>query len=95
MRSFIRFNGQEISVEGTIPANPQFEGIICEALREAYGNLVFAIDMTQNFMHPDQTENIFMGVVSGQYEGEAPVTITAANEEGPLFTVPGFLGFRK
>lgn len=110
MRSFIRFNGQETSVENMLVIDNKFNAVIIEELRRVFGaHANFAITPTANFIDEAQTDNIFNGVITGKYEGECPVAIKVfttplekpindleeSEEPEPQMVVPAFLGFRK
>lgn len=95
MRSFIRLNGIEASIDGVIPASEQFSEVVVKELQKIYGDKLFAFDPMQNFTNPDQTDTIFAGIMSGQFESEAPVQIQVADETGVIATSTAFFGFRK
>lgn len=109
MRSFIRFSGKEISVENVRIVDMEFNDTFIKELRNIYGQKAqFNITPFKNFIAPEQTDNIFNGVITGQYEGEAPISISVFYDIQPLeafeseselpepdLVVPAFLGFRK
>ena len=95
MRSFIRLNGIEASIDGVIPASEQFSEVVVKELQKIYGDKLFAFDPMQNFTNPDQTDTIFAGIMSGQLESEAPVQIQVADETGVIAVSTAFFGFRK
>ena len=95
MHSFIRFNGIEASIDNVVPASEQFNEVIVKELKKVYGDKLFAVDPMQNFTNPDQTDTIFVGIMTGQLESEAPVQIQVADETGVIATSAAFIGFRK
>lgn len=95
MRSFIRLNGIEASIDDVIPASEQFNEVVVKELQKIYGDKLFAFAPMQNFTNPDQTDTIFAGIISGQLESEAPVQIQVADETGVIATSTAFFGFRK
>lgn len=108
MRSFIRVNGYEHSAEGRA-IDGDFNQMVVDKMRVIFGEKSqFNIVPTKNFIKEDQTDNIFSGVISGQYEGEAPVSITVYHDlpksiteydleslPEPDIVIPAFIGFRK
>lgn len=96
MKSTFRFNGQELVVENVIPASEEFDSAVGNELRRVFGeDKQFDIRPVENFSYPEQTENIFNGVVKGQLESEAPISVTVFVKKQPLMTTAGFISFRK
>ncbi|QHR72601.1 hypothetical protein dhabil_258 [Escherichia phage dhabil] len=96
MKSAFRFNGQELVVENVIPASEEFDSAVGNELRRVFGeDKQFDLRPVENFSQPEQTENIFNGVVTGQFESEAPISITVFVKKQPLMTAAGFISFRK
>lgn len=95
MHSFIRFNGVEASIDNVIPASEEFNEVVVKELQKVYGDKLFAIDPLLNFTNPGQTDTIFSGIMTGQFESEAPVKIQVADETGVIATSTAFIGFRK
>lgn len=109
MRSFIRVNGKEAYVEDVRPIDIAFNEKVVSELRTVFGEKAqFNIRPVANFANEEHTDNIFSGIITGQFESEAPVAIevfidiepfdsfNSANElPEPDITIPAFLGFRK
>lgn len=107
MRSFIRVNGIEASVEGVRPVDFEYNNLVVNTLKGIFGqNAQFNIIAAPNFTNEENSENIFNGIIMGKYESEAPVTIQVFTElEKPIeehaelpepnATIAAFLGFRK
>ncbi|EJP8998743.1 hypothetical protein NZD16_000251 [Escherichia coli] len=98
MKSSLRFLGQELVVEGVIPADNAFnEAVYDEFIKifgtdKKFGILIFP---SENFSKPEQTESIFQGVVTGKFESEAPVKIEVYIEDSLVASVAAFISFRK
>lgn len=109
MHSFIRVNGKEAFVEGVRPIDLEFNDKVVSELRKFFGEKAqFNISPVANFINEDQTDNIFSGIITGQFESEAPISIdvfldiapiesfdSAAEMPEPDMTIPAFIGFRK
>ena len=109
MRSFIRVNGKEAYVEDVRPVDETFNEKVVSELRKVFGEKAqFNIRPVANFVNEEHTDNIFTGIITGQFESEAPVvidvfididsfdTFNSADElPEPDITIPAFLGFRK
>lgn len=109
MRSFIRVNGKEAYVEDVRPVDVAFNEKVVSELRKVFGEKAqFNIRPVANFVNEENTDNIFTGIITGQFESEAPVvidvfidiesfdTFNSADElPEPDITIPAFLGFRK
>lgn len=109
MRSFIRVNGKEAYVEDVRPVDVAFNEKVVSELRKVFGEKAqFNIRPVANFVNEEHTDNIFTGIITGQFESEAPVvidvfidiepfdTFNSADElPEPDITIPAFLGFRK
>lgn len=109
MRSFIRVNGKEAYVEDVRPIDVSFNEKVVSELREVFGEKAqFNIRPVANFVNEEHTDNIFSGIITGQFESEAPVTIDVFMDIEPMdtfnsadelpepdITIPAFLGFRK
>lgn len=96
MKSSLRFNGQELVVENVIPASEEFNKSLYDELIKVFGaSFSFTICPVENFSRPDQSESIFQGVISGQFESEAPIAIKVVNNEVEVMTIPAFISFRK
>lgn len=109
MRSFIRVNGKEAYVEDVRPIDMAFNEKVVSELRKVFGEKAqFNIRPVANFANEEHTDNIFSGIITGQFESEAPVaievfidiesfdTFNSADElPEPGITIPAFLGFRK
>lgn len=109
MRSFIRVNGKEAYVEDVRPVDVAFNEKVVSELRKVFGEKAqFNIRPIANFVNEEHTDNIFTGIITGQFESEAPVaidifidiesfdTFNSADElPEPDITIPAFLGFRK
>lgn len=98
MKSAFRFNGSEVIVEGVIPASPEFNDALVAEVEKVIGDKkYFTVEPVENFAVPDMSEAIFIDVLMGRYEGEAPVVIKVAVEKGgeAKMTFPAFLSFRK
>ncbi|UIW11235.1 MAG: hypothetical protein [Enterobacter phage ENC9] len=109
MRSFIRVNGKEAYVEDVRPIDMAFNEKVVSELRKVFGEKAqFNIRPVANFANEEHTDNIFSGIITGQFESEAPVaievfidiesfdTFNSADElPEPDITIPAFLGFRK
>lgn len=96
MKSIFRFNEQELVVENVIPASQEFDTALGNELRRVFGDdRKFDIRPIENFTSPEQTENIFNGVLTGQLESEAPIKITVFSNKTELMSAAGFISFRK
>lgn len=109
MRSFIRFNGTETSMDNVRIVEPAFNEMLIAELRKVFGEKAqFNIVPAANFINEAQTDNIFTGIITGQFESEAPVNISVFFNAKPMeefkseaelpdadMVVPAFLGFRK
>lgn len=108
MRSFIRFNGTETSMDNVCVVEPAFNEMLINELRKVFGEKAqFRIEPAANFIKEEHTDNIFTGVITGQFEGEAPVNISVFFNPKPIeelnleelpdadMVVPAFFGFRK
>jgi hypothetical protein len=96
MKSIFRFNEQELVVENVIPASQEFDTALGNELKRVFGdNRKFDIRPIENFTSPEQTENIFNGVLTGQLESEAPIKITVFSNKTELMSAAGFISFRK
>lgn len=109
MRSFIRFNGVETSVENARIIDAEFNNVFMQELRKVFGEKsMFIVEPDKNFVNEEKTDTIFQGIITGQFESEAPIKIavfinpvlditTLASDEVPEpdVVVPAFLGFRK
>ena len=96
MKSSFRFNGQETVVSDVIPASDEFDIAVGNELRKVFGDdKKFDIRPIENFSHPEQTENIFNGVVTGQLESEAPIAVHVYLDKNLVSSAAGFISFRK
>lgn len=96
MKSSFRFNGQEIVVENVIAASDEFNAGVFSSLQTIFGqDKIFEMRPVENFSNPEQTETIFNGVVTGQFESEAPVAVHVYSNEVLVMTAAGFISFRK
>lgn len=96
MKSSLRFLGQELVVEGVIPADNAFNEVVYDEFIKIFGtDKKFGIFPSENFSKPEQTESIFQGVVTGEFESEAPVKIEVYIEDSLVASVAAFISFRK
>lgn len=111
MRSFIRFNGTETSMDNVHIVDQEFNNMMIAELHKVFGvGAQFLVAPAANFVNEAQTDNIFSGIITGQFESEAPVNIsvyTSTKLDRPVgmydkedrpdadMAVPAFLGFRK
>lgn len=97
MKTTLRFNEIEMTVEDVTASSKEFNDALAAEMIRIFGHDRVVVTPSKFFKDEEHTDNNFMGIVTGQLEGEAPISIKVLDEkmEEVLISFPAFISFRK